>query len=75
MLSALIVIPLIGAIVIAFLPGKQDNNFYRSLGLFCTSILLVLTLVIAFKFDINNPNIQLSEYIPWITGIGLNYHL
>ncbi len=75
MLTALILIPLIGAILIAFLPGKQENYFYRSLALVFTSILLVLTLVIAFKFDIGNPNMQFTEYISWITGIGLNYHL
>ncbi|MDJ0731560.1 MAG: NADH-quinone oxidoreductase subunit M [Crocosphaera sp.] len=75
MLSALIVIPLIGAILIAFLPGKQETIFYRFLALGFTCILLGLTLVIGCKFDINNPNIQFTEYIPWITGIGLNYHL
>lgn len=75
MLSALIVIPLIGAIIIASLPGKQNSGFYRSLALIFTSILLVLTLVIGFQFDLNNPNIQFNEFIPWITDIGLNYHL
>ncbi|MDJ0508416.1 MAG: NADH-quinone oxidoreductase subunit M [Crocosphaera sp.] len=75
MLSGLIFIPLIGAIVIAFLPGKQTNNFYRSLAIAFTGILLVLTLVIALKFDIHNPNIQFSEYAAWIPGIGLSYHL
>ncbi|WP_035799081.1 NADH-quinone oxidoreductase subunit M [Crocosphaera chwakensis] len=75
MLSALIVIPLLGAIIIASLPGKQDRGFYRSLALIFTSILLGLTLLIGFQFDLNNPNIQFNEFIPWITGIGLNYHL
>ncbi|MGK7953876.1 MAG: NADH-quinone oxidoreductase subunit M [Crocosphaera sp.] len=75
MLSSLILIPLIGAILIAFLPGKQDNSFYRSLALVFTSVLLVLILVIAFNFDMSNPSMQLTEYIPWIPDIGLNYHL
>ncbi len=75
MLSALIFIPLIGAIVIAFLPGKQENNFYRYLALIFSSILLILSVVIALKFDVNNPNIQLIEYVPWVKSISLNYHL
>lgn len=75
MLSALIVIPLIGAIIIASLPSQQKDGFHRSLALVFSSILLVLTLVIGLQFDIDNPNIQLTEFIPWIKDIGLNYHL
>ena len=75
MLSALIIIPLIGAIFIAFFPGKKTSSFYRFLALICTSALLVLTLILGFKFDINNPSMQFSENIPWIIDIGLNYHL
>ncbi len=75
MLTALIVIPLIGASLIAFLPGKKENSFYRSLALALIGILLILTLVIALKFEITNPNIQFAEYVPWINSIGLNYHL
>ncbi|MDJ0660916.1 MAG: NADH-quinone oxidoreductase subunit M [Crocosphaera sp.] len=75
MLTTLIIIPLIGAGLIAFLPGKQENSFYRSLALILTSLLLGLTLIIGFQFDISNPNMQFTEYVPWITGIGLNYHL
>ena len=33
MLSALIIIPLIGAIFIAFFPGKKTSSFYRFLAL------------------------------------------
>ncbi|WP_107670395.1 NADH-quinone oxidoreductase subunit M [Cyanothece sp. BG0011] len=75
MLSALIVIPLIGAIIIASLPSQQKDGFHRSLALVFSSILLVLTLVIGLQFDIDNPNIQLTEFIPWIKDIGLNYHV
>ena len=75
MLSALIVIPLIGAILIAFFPGKQEDGFYRFLALVIATILLALTLVIAFQFDISNSNIQFTEYVSWITDIGFNYHL
>ncbi|ACB51043.1 NADH dehydrogenase subunit 4 [Crocosphaera subtropica ATCC 51142] len=75
MLTALIVIPLIGAVLIASLPSKQNDSLYRTLALVITSLLLVLTIVIGFQFDLKNPNIQFTEFIPWITDIGLNYHL
>ncbi len=75
MLSALVLIPLIGAILIAFLPGKQENDFYRSLAILVAIILCIFTLVIGLEFNTNNPAVQFNEYLPWITGIGLNYHL
>ena len=75
MLSALIWIPLVGAALIAFLPGKREESFYRSVSILIAIILLVLTVIISVQFDPSNPNIQLTEYLPWITGIGLNYHL
>ncbi|MEL4896978.1 NADH-quinone oxidoreductase subunit M [Crocosphaera sp. Alani8] len=75
MLSALIVIPLIGAILIAFLPVQKEDKFYRSLALVFASILFIYTLRIAFQFEISNPQMQFIEYIPWIADIGLNYHL
>ncbi|MGK7962617.1 NADH-quinone oxidoreductase subunit M [Crocosphaera sp.] len=75
MLTTLIIIPLIGAGLIAFLPGKQEASFYRSLALVLTTLLLIFTLIIGFQFDISNPNMQFTESVPWIAAIGLNYHL
>ncbi|MEA5511579.1 NADH-quinone oxidoreductase subunit M [Crocosphaera sp. UHCC 0190] len=75
MLSALIWIPLVGAIVIAFLPGKLEQGVYRTLAILTACILLVLTIVLGLQFDPTNPHIQFTEYLPWIDGIGLNYHL
>ncbi|MEM8780157.1 MAG: hypothetical protein AAGF26_15050, partial [Cyanobacteria bacterium P01_G01_bin.49] len=75
MLSALIWIPLVGAALIAFLPGKQESSFDRFLGILVAIILIIVTLILGFQFDPSNPNIQFTEYLPWITGIGLSYHL
>ncbi|ACK65646.1 proton-translocating NADH-quinone oxidoreductase, chain M [Rippkaea orientalis PCC 8801] len=75
MLSLLVWIPLSSAILIAFWPGKVDAARCRSVGLVIASVLFVLTLVLAFEFDPSNPHIQLTEYIPWISSIGLSYHL
>ncbi len=75
MLSALIWIPIAGAIFFAFLPGKVEAIRCRRLALAIAAIGLILTLIIGIGFNPNDPQIQFTEYLPWIEGIGLNYHL
>ncbi|HAC63478.1 MAG TPA: NADH-quinone oxidoreductase subunit M [Cyanothece sp. UBA12306] len=75
MLSTLILIPLVGAIVIGFWPGKLEPERCRALSMVIASILFIITLIITFQFDPSNPRIQLTEQTPWITNIGLSYSL
>ncbi|MGP0128279.1 MAG: NADH-quinone oxidoreductase subunit M [cyanobacterium endosymbiont of Rhopalodia musculus] len=74
-LSALIWIPLVGAILIAFWPGKLNSVHCRLLAMVIASIPLIINIILSFNFDPTNPNVQFTEYLPWITRIGLNYHL
>ncbi|WP_119260999.1 NADH-quinone oxidoreductase subunit M [cyanobacterium endosymbiont of Rhopalodia gibberula] len=75
MLSALIWIPLVGAILIAFWPGKLNSVHCRLLSMVIAGIPLIINIILSFNFDPTNPNVQFTEYLPWITRIGLNYHL
>ncbi|WP_267384883.1 NADH-quinone oxidoreductase subunit M [Cyanobacterium sp. uoEpiScrs1] len=75
MLSALIWIPLVGAILIALYPGKLNSIHCRLLAIVIASIPFIINIVLGFNFDPTNPNIQFTEYVPWIKKIGLNYHL
>ncbi|GBF79298.1 NADH-quinone oxidoreductase subunit M [Aphanothece sacrum] len=75
MLSTLVCIPLFSAILIAFLPGKIEAERNRQISITIASILLILTLVIGFQFDPSNTEMQLTEYLPWLQGIGLTYNL
>ena len=74
-LSALIWIPLVGAILIAFWPGKLSSVHCRLLAMVIASVPLIINIILSFNFDPTNPNVQFTEYFPWITRIGLNYHL
>lgn len=74
-LSALIWIPLVGAILIAVWPGKLNSVHCRLLAIVIASISLLINIILSFNFDPTNPNIQFTEYLPWIAQIGLNYHL
>ena len=74
MLSALILIPLVGAIVIGFFPEKE-GKISRNLAMFAAIAALVINLYIGWKFDTSVSGFQFSEYIPWLKWIGLNYNI
>ncbi|MGH2413680.1 MAG: proton-conducting transporter membrane subunit, partial [Microcystaceae cyanobacterium] len=75
MLSALIWGPLLGAALLAFYPGNINAVRSRTVALAIAGGILVLNIVLGFQFDPTNPQIQFSEYLPWIRWLGLNYHL
>ena len=74
MLSALILIPLVGAIVIGFFPEKE-GKISRNLAMFAAIAALVINLYIGWKFDTSISGFQFSEYLPWLKWIGLNYNI
>jgi NAD(P)H-quinone oxidoreductase subunit 4 len=75
MLSALIWLPFIAAAAIAFLPRKFDSIRCRQAAIAIATTILILNIAIAFQFDPGNPQIQFTEYLPWLNWLGLNYHL
>lgn len=75
MLSALILVPLIGAAIVAFFPGAIALQNLRKIALGCASITFIITVVLALRFHPGELSQQFSEFVPWITVIGLNYHL
>lgn len=75
MLTAFIVIPILGAILISFLPIQLDENQVKKIATVIALIVLILNIILAFRFEPNNPEIQFTEYLPWLKGLGLNYHL
>jgi NAD(P)H-quinone oxidoreductase subunit 4 len=75
MLSALIWLPLLGAIAIGFWPRGIKPQSYRFLALAVAIVVLIWTGVIVSQFDITQSDIQFSEKIPWIEPIGLSYYL
>ncbi|PLZ51536.1 NADH-quinone oxidoreductase subunit M, partial [Fischerella thermalis] len=75
MLSVLIWLPIFAAAVIALLPGNISANRVRLGALFASGIVLLWNLFLLLKFDINNPGMQLQEYLPWNETLGLSYQL
>ncbi|MBD2177523.1 NADH-quinone oxidoreductase subunit M [Pseudanabaena sp. FACHB-1998] len=71
MLSALIWLPVIGALAIALLPKTLANKG----SAIVTSAILILDFLLLRQFDIGNSAFQLSENLPWLENLGLNYSL
>lgn len=75
MLSALILIPILGAIIIGLLPQKADPKNFRISAIIAIALSFGLTVIIASQFDITNSKLQFTESIPWLDSIGLSYQL
>ncbi|AFY99768.1 NADH-quinone oxidoreductase subunit M [Calothrix sp. PCC 6303] len=75
MLTALILLPLIGAAIIGFLPTGVEPKVTKKLALLFSAIAFAWTIVLAIKFNPSDINQQFAEFIPWIDALGLNYSL
>lgn len=75
MLSTLIWIPLIGAAIIGCLPSGVTVSQIRWTALWLTGGILLWTLWLMSQFDLSNAGLQMTEYLPWLSNLGLNYQL
>ena len=73
MLSALILIPFLGAAIVGLVPLPAKST--RNLAIITAISVLVINLIIASGFDFQHSGLQLVEDIPWIDWLGLHYHL
>jgi NADH-quinone oxidoreductase subunit M len=76
-LTAVIFLPVAGAILIAFMPNLSDRLIRRIAAVF-TFIPLVLSIILFFSFDRSAGAvgaIQFEEKLSWIRTINANYHL
>lgn len=75
MLSTLLWLPVLGAIVVGFLPGNQTANRLRYIALAFAFAIFLWTAWLLTQFDLTASGLQLQEYLPWIPQLGLNYNL
>lgn len=74
MLSVFIWIPLLGAAIIGFWPQLTAKQA-RQVAFLVAASLLVWSLILARLFNPEFPGLQMSEFIPWLEPLGLNYYL
>ncbi|WP_232678268.1 NADH-quinone oxidoreductase subunit M [Nocardioides sp. R-C-SC26] len=70
MLTALILVPLVGAVALAFLPA----TIARTVGLAVSAATLVLGGVIALRYEVDG-GMQFTETHTWIDALGVHYAL
>ncbi|MDP2690719.1 MAG: NADH-quinone oxidoreductase subunit M [Deltaproteobacteria bacterium] len=73
-LTVLILLPALGAITLAFIPGRSKEAL-RSTALGFTIINFCLSLVPLLYFDTSTYKMQFVELAEWIPGIGVSYFL
>lgn len=74
MLSALILIPLIGSAIIGFFPDKEGKSS-RTLALGFAIAILLVNCYIGWHFNTDVTGFQFVEDISWVEFIGLDYSL
>ncbi len=73
-LTTIIFLPVVGAILIAFIPGLSDRLIKRLAAIF-TFVPLALSIYLFAIFDRSSGAIQFQEKVSWIPAINANYHL
>jgi NADH-quinone oxidoreductase subunit M len=73
-LSWILFTPLIGAIVLLFIPRERDN-LHRVIGNVFGMLGLVVSLPLIWRFQIGAPGYQFRETYDWIPSIGAHYSL
>jgi NADH-quinone oxidoreductase subunit M len=76
-------VPLLGAIVIALIPGLPRDSaaadrrareaLAKYLALAFSLVTLVVVIIIAVKFQVGGPNYQFTEVYSWIPAFGVHY--
>ena len=74
MLSALILIPLVGAIAIGIYPDR-DGKASRTLAMLFAIAALLVNIYLGTQFDRQVSGFQFNEFLPWLEWMGLNYNL
>ena len=67
-------LPLLGAVVIMFMPKEKDKAV-RGLCIVFTGAALILAVAIAIGFDYGAPGLQYVLNVSWIPVIGARYHV
>ena len=75
LLTLLILVPLVGSLLVAFLPGTSEGDQPKRLGLLVSLVTLAIGVVIAASYDVGDGGLQLTETHDWISAFGVHYAL
>ena len=72
LLSLLIFTPLLGALLLAFIPGRHVGPI-RTTALAISGLAFVISLLVALDFDRSTAGFQLVQRVDWIGFFGITY--
>ncbi len=73
-LSIILLVPVVSAIIMAFIPREQEKLIKR-VAAGGTFISLVLTLYVFAAYNTGSGGLQFVEKVPWIADLGVNYYM
>lgn len=74
-LSWLIFLPLIGAVLLMFVPETDGGKAIKRWGLAITSVSFIASIYVLSIFQSGTFHFQLVENVPWIPSLGISYKL
>ncbi|MEM9806411.1 MAG: NADH-quinone oxidoreductase subunit M [Cyanobacteria bacterium P01_D01_bin.56] len=75
MLSALLLIPLLGALLVGCWPSKLASQEAKRFSIVFLGINLLVSLYLLTQFDPSIAGLQFVESVPWLDELGLGYEL
>ncbi len=73
-LTAIVFTPLLGGLALFFI-NRENANLIKTLGMAFSLLTFVISLVLFFKFDGTNPDMQFVYKILWIESLNVSYHI
>jgi len=73
-LSLVLFFPLVGALIVLLLP-KQKEDAIRWVANITAFVGFLISIPLWFRYDIQNPDFQFVERMPWIPSVGAEYFL
>lgn len=73
MLNLTLILPLLGIIIIGIFSSQINANQTKIVAFTTSLITLIISLLIAIKFDYSNIQLQLETSLNWLPFLGLNY--
>ena len=74
LLTIILVLPLLGALVVALLP-KQEENQCRHMGMVFSILTFLVSIALVSGFVTSNGGMQFELNVPWVKSFGINFHI
>ena len=75
MLSILVWLPLVAATIVFLVPAKFDSSKVKVTAFALSIATLLVSLLTISRYDFQLQGLQLTEFLPWLKVLGINYNL